>query len=77
MSTSIRWQPTGSGKGLKSNYSFPLKDALREEYGHGAKTLDSDDLPFLRGLRAAKIDGANELIELVEKHESIDVWEES
>lgn len=78
MSTSIRWRPSGpNGRGLQGSYGPELKSALREEFGDGRRTLDDAAIPFLRGLRAAKVEGASELIALIEKHDSIDVWEES
>lgn len=57
--------------------SFPLKNALREEFGNGTRRLDRSALSFLRGLRAAEVNGAAELMELIEKHDEIEVWEEA
>lgn len=74
MSTSLYWRPTGGRQDLDHDYS--LKEALREEYGTRTMTLDADSIPFLRGLRAAKIKGAAFLIEQIDKHGSIEVWEQ-
>ena len=75
MSCSLMWKPSGKGKSVEGAGSA-LREALNEEYGRGRITLDHDDVDFLRGLRAAKVEGADELIELINRHDSIDVWQE-
>lgn len=75
MSTDLHWKPTGNGKRMESN-TVELKNALRRGLGEGPWTLADCDLGFLRGLRAAGIDGADELIRFIEEHGSIDVREQ-
>jgi len=76
MSTSLLWRPVRGSKTVP-NYGSALKNALREEYGDGDKVLTMASVAFIRGLRAAEVDGAAALIELIEKHGEIVVWEES
>jgi hypothetical protein len=59
--------------------SFPdtLKFALRMRYGPSTKhRFTISDIEYLRGLSDAGIKGAADLISLIEKHGSYDVWEE-
>lgn len=74
MSCSLHWKPTGGGKRVDTD-GGALRDAIREEYGYPI-TLTVGDIPFLRGLRAAKISDADKLIELIGEHDSIDLWTE-
>lgn len=77
MSTSLRWRPNGDGASLDGNYSFPLKDALRGEFGSGVMIVSRESVDFLRGLRAGGIGGAQEILEILERHKVIEMWEVS
>ena len=73
MSCSLYWRPPVGGK---SAGNFQVRDAIREEFGSYPLTLGSEALPFLRGLKAAKIEDAHILIEAIEKHGAVEVWTE-
>lgn len=51
-----------------------LRDALRAEFGDYPFVLEHSATPFLRGLAAAGVDGAKQLIDAIEQHESIELW---
>jgi hypothetical protein len=75
MSSSLAWRP----RIVPQSHYLPsaLKFALREEYGDPVKKIfTSNDIAFLRGLAVGKIDGAESLIELIEKHDEVEVFEE-
>ena len=73
MSSTLVWRPIVVPK---SNYlDDQLKFILRHHYSLPYK-FSCDDLGFLRGLRAASVKGAKDLIEAIEKHESVEVKEE-
>ena len=44
--------------------------------GDGRVTVGRDLIPYLEGLRDCGIDGAEELIDLIQKHEYIELWHE-
>ena len=73
MSCSLLWKPA-SREGQHIG-DFQLRDALEEEYGLPC-VLDESAIPFLRGLAAAKVDGAKELRELIESRGPIELWKE-
>ena len=75
MSTNIHWRPN-----IKPEYktlSKELKWAFQNEFGNFFNlVLDESYLRYLRGLRYAKIEGADILIDAIEKHGEIKVWED-
>lgn len=70
MSCSLRWRPIGDYDLIGGS---ALRDALRDEFGPFPFRLGRDAIPFLRGLRAAKVEGAGELIDLIEKHDDVEM----
>ena len=68
MSCSLYWRPVHDRRSVGGSQ---LRDAIREECGWQGR-LDAESLPFLRGLAAAGVDGARELIEAIEKHGMIE-----
>ena len=44
--------------------------------GFGEATMTTDDTPYLEGLRDAGVDGAQELIDILNEHESVILWHE-
>lgn len=74
MSASLYWEPAARQR------SKPLPDALkfalRKRY-NGEAVLDRHDVPYLEGLRDADVEGAQDLIDLIEKHDAVRIWEES
>ena len=75
MSMNLYWRPVPTNKiGLDD----ALKFALRKRYGGcvGGVTMDYNDIGYLNGLKDAGIDGAETLIDAIEKHDEIYVFEE-
>lgn len=70
MSCTLYWRPSQGGTAVGGSQ---LRDAVMSEFRDGA-VLDSGSLPFLRGLAAAKVEGARELIEAIEKHDDIEIY---
>lgn len=73
MSCTLYWKPVGGGRPVGD---AQLRDLLRDEYGEYPCRLTAEALPFLRGLRAAKVDGAADLLNALEKHDTIDLFVE-
>lgn len=74
MGTNLVWEPVIH----KEQESLPigLKWALRKRYGASVnRELDSGDLSYLQGLADADLEGAQVLIDAIEKHDVIRVWE--
>ena len=72
MSTTLFWRPTYPND---RSLPAPLKRALRQTLG----TFRSDcetDMGYLRGLADAEVEGAQKLLDLVVKHESVTVRED-
>lgn len=75
MSTHLEWIPENK-RGKILDIDRGLKFALQEEYGYPVRvTLGVCDIGFLRGLKAAKVKGAEVLIDAIEKYEAVKVWE--
>lgn len=62
MSCSLVWRPIKESRRIGDHR---LRDALGYEYGDWPIRLSGQALPFLRGLRAAGVEGAAELIEII------------
>lgn len=74
MSGTLHWRQPSTGKAVGE---WPLRDAVQAYLSMSAGRegeLTQDDLSFLHGLAAANIEGADDLIQAVEKHERILVW---
>lgn len=73
MSSNLMWEPA---KRKAKSLPDALKIVLRDKGGldGGRKIYSRDDLQYLTGLAHAEIDGASELIELIEKHEIVELW---
>ena len=73
MSTNLYWEP--ADRKMK-DLPASLKFALRKRYGGTVnETMTDRDIPYLEGLRDAGVEGAQALIEAIEKHEAISVIE--
>lgn len=72
MSCSLYWKPTKAGCSIGDNV---LRDAIEGEYGLPC-ALDMNAVAFLRGLAAAKVDGARALIDAIEKHGTVEMYKE-
>ena len=80
MSSNLMWKPETQANG---SLPYGLKRAISRRLwdtdgscGGGCATVDKDDIEFLKGLAAAKVDGASELINLINKHGRIVLWHE-
>ena len=74
MSTNLYWEP------VKHN-AHPLSDKLKYALRNRSPILDnarmdSNDIPYLNGLSDAGIKDAQDLIDAINKHHEIIVWEE-
>jgi len=80
MSSTLKWETLDKGKSLDDD----LKFLLRKRYGSTVDAiLDREDLLYLQGLLDATSEGQQltgghirGLIDLIEKHERIHVWEQ-
>lgn len=71
MSSTLKWKPTAA----KGELSDPLKFKLREAY-QLPRIFDEGDVQFLRGLAICNVKDADKLIELIQKHGSLEIFEE-
>ena len=71
MGCSVYWRPFKPGR--HSAGGSTLIAAIREEFGDFPIRLDAQALPYLRGLRAAHIDGAADLMDAIGKHGRIEL----
>lgn len=78
MSTRLHWVPITKLKNPVKESGPSLKNALRDEFGVSgcARVLGCEAMPFMRGLVAAGVPGAHELLEAISEHGEIEVWEE-
>ena len=76
MSANLKWEPAKREAGdLPDGLKFALRDKRGMfQSGDGRERFDESDLNYLRGLMDAGIEGAQELIELIEKHEAVELW---
>ena len=70
MSCQLFWRPIGSGRSAGGSR---LRYAVEKRFGVDVR-LDESALEFLRGLEAAGVEGATDLIEAIEKHEEIEIY---
>jgi hypothetical protein len=75
MSSNLYWEPT---QRPKKDLPDALKFALRKRAsdGHVEMVMDTNDLQYLYGLRDAGVKGADDLIEAIQKHGEVRVWEQ-
>lgn len=75
MSSNIYWRPIVPIEGHR--LPFALKSVLRKKFGYPIQgVLQASDLGYIEGLKDAGIEGAEQLIEAVEKHQMIEVSED-
>lgn len=68
MSSNLVWRPKKKRGTLPKALKFVL-----DAQGFPL-TMDSDDLEYLKGLRDGNVDGAQELIDIIEKHGRIELY---
>ena len=72
MSQNLYWRPSfNKGKSLSGDLKFTLRNCGKSNY-----RFSVSDIQFLEGLHAAGIEDAIKLINAIEKHDHIDVYEE-
>jgi hypothetical protein len=72
MSANLMWEPA---KRPAESLPDALKFVLRDRYGlEHRQTFGRNQVPYLQGLADANIEGALELLEAIEKHESVELW---
>lgn len=71
MSASLTWEPAISK--VKGYLPIALRLILEKSYGIRMEPtkLGKESLPYLNGLKDAGVEGALELIDLIEKHEAV------
>lgn len=72
MSASLLWSPVSDGKTLPDALRFALEK--RHPQWSGELEYGARDLPYLQGLRDAGVDGAQDLIDIIEKHDQVRLW---
>lgn len=72
MSTNLMWKPKGDGDCLSKD----LRRVICKKYGDGEVTLDCSDIDYLEGLDHAGIEDADVLIEAINDHTEIIIWQE-
>lgn len=79
MSANILWEPEVPTKGNDVDTATPSHTIkmLEEAFGKMPMVLSRSDIGVLTGLHIAGIQGMSDLIEALEKHESIRIWVEA
>lgn len=73
MSMNLYWEPQHRDA---DDLPDSLKFALRKRYGPCVDTVfTTQDISYLRGLEDAGVKGASDLIEAIEKHDAVRVFE--
>ncbi len=75
MSGSFYWQPI-KGKCLHVGSPSKTLSAFEEAFGGLPLELEDTDIPVLKGLAAAQVEGANDLMDALYKHKSVRLWVE-
>ncbi len=70
MSQNLYWRPIESGRVVGG---ITIRDIIVTHFGHSC-VLNYYDLDFLRGLVAGNVEGASDLIELINQHEQIELY---
>lgn len=74
MGQNLYWRPKSN---LRNDLSDALKRVLRDKRelsGAREHTYSQSEISYLRGLVDAGIDGAQELIDAIERHGEVIVW---
>jgi hypothetical protein len=75
MSSTLYWEPVKPKKG--KSLDTGLKWILQKRYGSPVQVeLDDGDIPYLQGLADANTEGAQTLIDAIEKYGRIELREE-
>lgn len=69
MGSSLYWRPILNGRGLANE----LKNVLTKSFQF-PRVFNRDDVNYLRGLSDSNVLGAALLIEMIEKHEEIELY---
>lgn len=76
MSTNLYWEPARRKK-YNTGKDDGLKWALRKRYGEPLRVeLSASDVGFLEGLACAGQEDARDLIDAIQEHDEISVFEE-
>ena len=76
MSSNLYWEPTNRGK--NKCLGTALKWVLQKRFGYPVRvTLDEENILYLQGLADADIEGAQSLVDAIEKHGCIELKEEA
>lgn len=76
MSTTLYWKPVTLEAGYLPDELKYILQKRYEGYIEGV-TIGPKSLNYLEGLKDAGVKGAEELMELIEQHEKIRIWESS
>ena len=73
MSANLMWEPA---KRKAKSLPDALKFVLREKLGLGSerREFSHNDDCYLRGLRDGGVEGAQELLDIIEQHEIVEIW---
>lgn len=77
MSATLMWEPKKrKAQSLPDALKFILRDSLGAGMGWqgGRITFNHSNDAYLRGLRDAGIEGAQELLDAIEQHEEVELW---
>ena len=72
MSATLKWRPLSSGDSLPFSLRLALQKADKVE--STPTRFHSEDNDFLEGLACADVDGAQELLDLIEKHGIVELY---
>ncbi len=80
MSSTLMWRPANSdGNSLPYDLKKVISRRLWDtdgSCGSGVATVNETDIEYLEGLQDAGIDGASELIKIIQEHGDVQLWHE-
>lgn len=73
MTMNLYWRPVSDGKSLPDDLEYALRKRWGE--GWGERSLYTEDVPYLEGLRDAGLKSAQVLLNALEEHDQVVLYE--
>ena len=71
MSATLKWRPATQGRTLPDALRFALE---RSERSKSQTVFDAADIPYFQGPADAGVDGAKSILEAIDKHDVVELF---